>query len=212
MKVLAACHLYTFIDTAYLHGRVPAEVARQLCDGGSDIIQLRAKQESPDEVRRLAELILPVTRAAGVPLVINDHAEIARDLGVECVHLGQEDFFDAGFTHRSQLSTLNSQLLLGLSSHAPEQAARAVQAGADYIAIGPVFATGTKPTARPVTLEYVRWAAANLSLPWFAIGGITVENVDQVLAAGARRICVVSAILNATDIAAACRAFRRRLV
>ena len=212
MKTFGECHLYTFIDTAYLHGRVPAEVARQLCDGGSDIIQLRAKQESSDEVRRLAELILPVTRAAGVPLVINDHAEIAPDLGAECVHLGQEDFFDAGFTHRSQLSTLNSQLLLGLSSHAPEQAARAVQAGADYIAIGPVFATGTKPTARPVTLEYVRWAAANLSLPWFAIGGITLENVDQVLAAGARRICVVSAILNATDIAAACRAFRRRLV
>lgn len=212
MKTLGECHLYTFIDTAYLHGRDPAEVTRQLCDGGSDIIQLRAKQESPDETRRLAELILPVTRAAGVPLVINDYADLALDLGAECVHLGQEDFFDAGHTHRSQFSTINPQLLLGLSSHAPEQATRAVQAGANYIAIGPVFATGTKPTARPVTLEYVRWAAANLSLPWFAIGGITLENVNLILAAGARRICVVSAILNAPDIAAACRAFRRHLV
>ena len=212
MKTLGQCHLYTFIDTAYLHGRDPAEVARQLCDGGSDIIQLRAKLESPDEARRLAEIILPVTRAAGVPLVINDHAEIARALGAECVHLGQEDFFDAGHTHRSQLSTLNSQLLLGLSSHAPEHAVRAGQAGADYVAIGPVFATGTKPTARPVTLEYVHWATAHLSLPWFAIGGLTLENVDQVLVAGARRICVVSAILNAPDVAAACRAFKRRIV
>ena len=212
MKTLGECHLYTFIDTAYLHGRDPAEVTRQLCDGGSDIIQLRAKQESPDETRRLAELILPVTRAAGVPLVINDYANLALDLGTECVHLGQEDFFDAGHTHRSQFSTINPQLLLGLSSHAPEQAARAVQAGANYIAIGPVFATGTKPTARPVTLEYVRWAAASLSLPWFAIGGITLENVNLILAAGARRICVVSAILNAPDIAAACQAFRRHLV
>ena len=212
MKNLGECHLYTFIDTAYLHGRDPDEVARQLCDGGSDIIQLRAKQESPDEIRRLAELILPVTRAAGVPLVINDHAELARELGAECVHLGQEDFFDAGHTRRAQLPTLNSSLLLGLSSHAPDQATRAVQAGADYIAIGPVFATGTKPTARPVTLEYVRWAAANLSLPWFAIGGLTLENVDEVIAAGARRICVVSAILNAPDVAEACRAFQRRLV
>ena len=212
MKPLGDCHLYTFVDTAYLRGRDPADVARQLCDGGSDIIQLRAKQESPDEARRLAELILPVTRAAGVPLVINDHAALACDLGAECVHLGQEDFFDSGFTHRSQLTILKSQLLLGLSSHAPEQAERAVQAGADYIAIGPVFATGTKPTAQPVTLEYVRWAATHISTPWFAIGGITLENVDEVLAAGARRICVVSAILNAPDVAAACRAFKRRLV
>jgi thiamine-phosphate pyrophosphorylase len=98
-----------------------------------------------------------------------------------------------------------------LSSHAPEQAQRAVAAGADYIAIGPVYATGTKPAARPVTLEYVRWAADNVKIPWFAIGGINLRNLDEVLAAGARRICVVSAILNAEDVAKACTGFRRRL-
>ena len=208
---LADCHFYTFIDTAYLHGRNPAQLARQLCDGGSDIIQLRAKREPREEVRRLAELILPITRAAGVPLVINDYADLAQELGAECVHLGQEDFFDAGFTHRSQLPTLNPQQLLGLSSHAPDQGQRAVTAGADYIAIGPVFATGTKPGRAPCTLDYVRWAAANLSVPWFAIGGITLANLDEVLAAGAQRICVVSAILNAPDVAEACREFQRRL-
>ena len=206
---LTDCQLYTFVDTAYLHGRQPAEVARQLCDGGSDIIQLRAKQETPDEVLRMAEAILPVTRATGVLLVINDHADVAQRLGAECLHLGQEDFFAAGFTHRSQLSTLNSQL--GLSSHAPEQAQRAIVAGADYVAIGPVFATGTKPGRAPVTLEYVRWAAANVRVPWFAIGGITLENLGDVLAAGARRVCVVSAILNAPGIARACLEFKRRL-
>lgn len=84
-------------------------------------------------------------------------------------------------------------------------------AGADYVAIGPIYATGTKPTARPVTLEYVRWAAASVRGPWFAIGGITLQNLDEVLAAGARRICVVSAILNAPDVTKACRAFRQRL-
>ena len=209
MKSLDESRLYTFVDTAYLHGRHPAEVARQLCAGGSDIIQLRAKKETRDETLRLAEMLLPVTRAAGVPLVINDHADIAQRLGAECVHLGQEDFFDAGFTHRSQLPTLHSQL--GLSSHAPEQAQRAIAAGADYIAVGPVFATGTKPGRAPVTLEYVRWAAANVPVPWFAIGGITLENLGGALAAGARRICVVSAILNAPDIAQACREFKRRL-
>ena len=211
MKALADCRLYTFVDTAYLRGRNVAEVAKQLCDGGSDIIQLRAKKESLDELQRMAESILPITRAAGIPLVINDHPDLAHGLGAEFVHLGQEDFFDAGFTHRSHLSPLASHLKLGLSSHAPEQAQRAVAAGADYIAIGPVFATGTKPGRPPVTLEYVRWAAAHVRIPWFAIGGITLQNVDSVLDAGAQRICIVSAILNAEDIAGACRQFKLRL-
>lgn len=211
MKPLAECKLYTFVDTAYLHGRAPELVAQQLCDGGSDLIQLRAKQSSPAEIRVMAEKILPVTKRANVGLVVNDYLDIARDLGAEFCHLGQEDFFDSGHTHVSQLSTLNSQLKIGLSSHAPEQAKRAVAADADYIAIGPVFATGTKPTARPVTLDYVRWAAENVSVPWFAIGGINLKNLNDVLAAGAKRVCVVSAILDAPDVAAACGEFRSRL-
>ena len=77
--------------------------------------------------------------------------------------------------------------------------------------VGPVFPTGTKPAAKPVTLEYVRWAAANLRIPWFAIGGIALDNVDEVVAAGAQRICVVSAILCADDLAAACRNLKDRL-
>jgi thiamine-phosphate pyrophosphorylase len=211
MKAFVEARLYTFVDTAYLHGRNPTMVVEQFCEGGSDVIQLRAKKETRAEVLRMAEAILPITRASGVPLVINDYIDIAKETGAECAHLGQEDFFDAGFTHRSQLSTLNPQPGLGLSSHSPEQAERAIAAGADYIAIGPVFATGTKPGRAPVTLEYVRWAAANVRIPWFAIGGITLDNLDAVLAAGARRICVVSAILNAPDIAQACRAFKKRL-
>jgi thiamine-phosphate pyrophosphorylase len=211
MKPLSDCRLYAFVDTAYLHGHAPKVIAQQLCDGGADLIQLRAKNSSVDEVRRMAEAIVPITRAANVGLVINDHLDIAREVGAEICHLGQEDFFDAGHTHISQLSTPNSQLLIGLSTHAPEQAKLAVDAGADYIAIGPIYATGTKPTAKPVTLEYVRWAAANVTVPWFAIGGINLQNIDEVLAAGASRICVVSAILNAPDVAKACRAFRKRL-
>ncbi|MBI3849352.1 MAG: thiamine phosphate synthase [Verrucomicrobia bacterium] len=211
MKPLSDCRLYAFVDTAYLRGRSPELVARELCEGGADLIQLRAKQSSLDEIRHMAEAILPVTRAAGVGLVINDHLEIAREVGAELCHLGQEDFFDAGFTNVSQLSTSNSQLRVGLSTHAPEQARRALAAGADYLAIGPVFATGTKPTARAVTLKYVRWAAANVQIPWFAIGGIKLSNLDDVLAAGAKRVCVVSAILNAPDVTKTCAEFRRRL-
>ena len=212
MKPLADCRLYAFVDTAYLHGRAPEVIAQQLCDGGADLIQLRAKHSPPAEIRRLAEKILPVTRAANVGLVINDHLEIARDLGADICHLGQEDFFDAGHRHVSELKISNSKLKIGLSTHASNQATRALAAGADYIAIGPVYATGTKPTAKPVTLDYVRWAAANVNVPWFAIGGINLQNLDAVLAAGAQRICVVSTILNAPDVAKACAEFRRRLL
>jgi thiamine-phosphate pyrophosphorylase len=211
VKPLSDCKLYTFVDTAYLNGRAPEFVAQQLCDGGSDLIQLRDKTSMLEEIRAMAEKILPITRRANVGLVINDHLDIASDLGAEFCHLGQEDFFDAGYTNVSELRTPHSALRIGLSTHAPAQAQRALAAGPDYIAIGPVFATGTKPTAKPVTLDYVRWAAENVTIPWFAIGGINLENLGDVLAAGAKRVCVVSAILNAPDVAKACAEFRRRL-
>ena len=181
MKPLAACRLYGFVDAAYLAGRDPAELARQLCDGGADLIQLRAKSADLDAVRRTA------------------------------LALGQEDFFEAGHRHLSELRTPGRPAEFGLSSHAPDQARRAVEAGADYVAVGPVFPTGTKPGRPAVTLEYVRWAAAHLTVPWFAIGGITLENLDSVLEAGATRVCVVSALLNAPNVTAACRSFHTRL-
>lgn len=209
MKPIADCRLYTFVDTAYLHGRNPAEVARQLCLGGSDIIQLRAKASYGDDVARLAEQILPVTRAAGVWLVINDFCDVAASVGADFCHLGQEDFFEAGYTNVSQVG--KGRVSIGLSTHAPDQAQRAIDAGPAYVAIGPVYATETKPTAKPVTLEYVRWAANNVKIPWFAIGGINLQTLDDVLAAGATRICVVSAVLNAKDIAAECLKYRKRL-
>jgi thiamine-phosphate pyrophosphorylase len=225
MRPLQECRLYAFVDTAYLRGRAPAVIAQQLCDGGADLIQLRAKQSPRLEVRRLAEAILPVTRRAGIGLVINDHLSVAQEVGAEFCHLGQDDFSDAGYTHVSELAAamklcearaglepeVAPQVRIGLSSAAPEQARRAVAAGADYLGVGPVYPTGTKPAAKPATLDYVRWAAANLRIPWFAIGGITLDNVNEVVAAGARRICVVSAILCADDLAAVCRKFKDRL-
>ena len=211
MKPLADCRLYAFVDAAWLQGRAPEVVAQQLCDGGADLIQLRAKKSSPGEIRAMAETILPVAHRANVGLVINDYPEIARDVGAELCHLGQEDFFDAGYKHCVEVGSQKPEVRIGLSTHAPEQAKRALAAGADYLAIGPVYATGTKPAARPVTLAYVRWAAVNVDIPWFAIGGINLENLADVLAAGARRVCVVSAILNTLDVAKTCAEFRRRL-
>jgi thiamine-phosphate pyrophosphorylase len=211
MKPLSECQLYAFVDSSCLRGRAPQTVARQLCDGGTDLIQVRAKGASLEEIRRLAQAVLPVTRKAGVGLVINDHLSIATEIKAEFCHLGQEDFFGAGYREVQELRPPGSGLGIGLSTHGPQDAERAIGAGADYIAIGPVYATTTKPEAKPVSLESVRWAAANVKVPWFAIGGINLKNLDEVLAAGARRICVVSAILNAVDVAAACREFRERL-
>ena len=211
MKPLADCRLYAFVDTAYLQGRAPEVVTQQLCDGGADLIQLRAKTSTCDEIRRMAEVIIPITRRANVGLVINDSFDIAREVEAEICHLGQEDFFDAGHKHVSAVRGEKVEVRIGLSTHAPAQAERAITAGADYVAIGPIYATGTKPTAKPVTLEYVRWAAKNVKVPWFAIGGINSQTIDAVIEAGAKRICIVSAILNAPDVAKACAEFRARL-
>jgi len=212
MKSLADCRLYTFVDSAYLRGRDPEEITRQLCEGGSDLIQLRAKDWPIEKIRRVAERLLPIANRAGVGLVINDYVAIAIETRAPLCHLGQEDFFNAGHTRVEQLFPRDTKVQIGLSSHAPKQAQEAVAAQAAYVAIGPVFKTDTKPHSKPVTLEYVRWAAATMKIPWFAIGGINLQTLDSVLEAGARRVCVVSAILNRDDIAEACQEFRSRLL
>lgn len=211
MKPLFQTSLYTFIDTAYLDGRDPIVLTKMLCDSGADLVQLRAKDTSREEIHRLAEILLPICESAGVWFVLNDHPKIALQIGAHICHLGQEDFFDGGYTTADQVRGCPPEMQLGLSTHAPDQAKRALRTGPDYIAIGPVFATPTKPGRAPVTLDYVRWAKQNVGIPWFAIGGITLANLDEVMAAGARRICVVSAILRAPDPAKACREFRERL-
>ncbi len=211
MKPLGDCKLYTFVDTAYLNGREPEVIAQQLCDGGSDLIQLRAKEVASGQVRRMVEAILPITQRYNVGLVINDHPDIALEMGAELCHVGQEDFFGKDHQHVSELKKKNLKLKVGLSTHEPVQGQRAMTAGADYIAVGPVYPTATKPGVQAAGLDYVHWAAANVRVPWFAIGGINLHTLEDVLTAGARRICVVSAILNAEDIPSVCRMYKSQL-
>src|SRR5215212_6945564 len=123
MKSLRDCRLYAFVDSAYLHGRRPGAIARQLCEGGADLIQLRAKNSSLDEIREMAKEILRITNASGVGLVINDHFSIAREVGAELCHLGQEDFAGMGCADVSKLKE-SDRVAIGLSTHAPEQAKR----------------------------------------------------------------------------------------
>ncbi|MGO8696633.1 MAG: thiamine phosphate synthase [Limisphaerales bacterium] len=212
MKPLDQCRLYTFIDTAFLRGRDPADVARQLCLGGADLVQVRAKDSTAGQVRDLAARVFPILRDAGVGMVVNDHYEIAREVGADLCHLGQEDFFAANGAGERAVKIKFPGPAFGLSTHSPEQARQAMTVGPAYIAVGPVYATSTKPGALPVTVEYVRWASSHVKIPWFVIGGINLTTLDAVLAAGAQRICVVSAILNAADMAEACRQFRKRLL
>jgi thiamine-phosphate pyrophosphorylase len=142
-----------------LHERAPADLAQQLCEGGSDLIQLRAKNIAMDEVRRMAQEILPVTRKAGVRLVINDHLAIALELSAESCHLGQEDFFEGGHQHVAELRAGRATPLIGLSTHSPwMQPAPWLRSGLPRG--GPGF-TGTKPDASG-NADYVRWAAQHI--------------------------------------------------
>ena len=206
---IADCRLYGFIDTAFLAGRDPGVVTRQLIAGGVDIIQVRAKNIK--SARRLA-LALAVTRAAAdtpVPVIVNDDIAAAYASRADGVHLGQEDWTNLPTADRQQ--RLLGLDVLGLSTHALPQAITAERDGANYIGVGPVFATGTKPDAQPVGIELVRQVATRVTTPFFAIGGITLENLAVVLAAGATRVAVVSAILTAPDVTAAARKFKEKL-
>ena len=202
-RSITAYRLYGFIDTGYLAGRDPAELAQALITGGVDIIQVRAKEMSHAQRVELARAVVKV--AGEVPVIVNDDIAAARETGAAGVHLGQEDF--AGLT-RDRLKDLR---IVGISTHSLAQARQAELAGADYIGVGPVFATGTKPGVPPVGVELVRQVAGQITVPFFAIGGITLKNLDEVLTAGATRVAVVSAILNAANVAQAAKIFRQRL-
>jgi thiamine-phosphate pyrophosphorylase len=168
--------------------------------GGVDFVQLREKQLSDRELLGLLAEAREATRRLGVPLVVNDRPDLAVLVGADYVHVGQEDLPVA--------EARRFGIRVGLSTHSPTELAGAE---ADYVGVGPVYATPTKEGRPAVGLDYVRHAAAHARAPWFAIGGIDVTNVADVVAAGARRIAVVRAIGDAADPEQAARALRRAL-
>jgi thiamine-phosphate pyrophosphorylase len=200
---------YAILDTGYVPAIRWSAVCRSLLLGGADVVQLRAKRETPAGRRALLEEILPLFSAGAVvakppPLIVNDDIELASSYPGIGLHVGQDDIAPAEARRR-----LGPGRLIGLSTHSPAQAeaALALPAGTiDYFAVGPVFATQTKPDYTPVGLELVRYVAQlQPTLPWFCIGGIKRNNLPMVLAAGAKRIVVVSEVLCADDPAAAVR-------
>jgi thiamine-phosphate pyrophosphorylase len=188
-------------------GRSDLEVLEAVIRGGSKIIQLREKECGGGELYRLALQFREITEPAGVLLIINDHLDIALAVGADGVHLGQDDL-PVAVARR-----LAPDLLIGASSHSLEEALAAQRAGADYVNIGPIFPTNTKEVGtRILGPDAIVVIAPHLSVPFTVMGGINGSNIDQVVAAGARRVAVVTAITQAPDMAAACAELRSRIM
>ena len=214
MKNLADALLYGIADMGYIDpGRLESTVA-QMLEGGVDVLQLRAKGFDESSIESFARRIVPLSEAAGVPLILNDHPELVPSVGAQGAHVGQDDLDVADARWRAGRA-LNNEVpptWIGKSTHSCEQALGAVAEGADYIGFGPLFATPTKPGRPAIGLDWVGRVHEEVRLPIFCIGGIKRENLERILDAGARRIVVVSGILQAKDIAAYCRDVRSELV
>ncbi|MBI3252186.1 MAG: thiamine phosphate synthase [Candidatus Omnitrophica bacterium] len=198
--------LYVITDPGALKAASIEGAVRLAVEGGASAVQLRDKKASNAELISLAKKLLAITRPKGVPLLVNDRALVAKLSGADGLHLGQGD----GSLAKAR-ALLGEEALIGRSTHSPEQALAAEKDGFDYIGVGPVFATPTKPGAQPVGLELVRFAAANVRIPFVAIGGIDAGNIRQVSEAGAKTVAVVRAVMCAEDPKRAAEDLRKRL-
>jgi thiamine-phosphate pyrophosphorylase len=197
MKInLNDARLYGIIDLGYVKESDVTHVAEQMVEGCVDMIQLRGKGKSLDELTGYAARLHEITARASTPLIVNDHAEIPRRVPVEGIHVGQDD--DSIEVARRKAGRF---VLIGKSTHSVEQALAAQREGADYIGFGPIFATPTKPDYAPIGLTDIRRVHAEINLPIFCIGGINVDNLQSVIDAGAKRVVMVSALLKAYSIA-----------
>jgi len=202
---LAGARLYVLVTSALCQGS-PEEVTAAAIDGGAQVIQLREKEMEGRELLSLAERLRAITAAAGVPLIINDRVEIARLCGADGVHLGQGDILPLAARR-----ILGPEAIIGLSTHAPEEAARAAIEGADYIGVGPIHETRTKEHREAVGLGYIEAAREVSDLPGFAIGAVGRSTIEAVLGAGARRVAICTAIIGAADVRGEARFFRGAL-
>jgi thiamine-phosphate pyrophosphorylase len=208
LRTLHDCHLYGIIDLGY----VPLiqdcnRIAHQMIEGGVDLIQLRGKGKSIDELADIAAALHEITSRFSVPLIVNDHAEIVRRVGAEGVHVGQDD--DSIQVARRKAGR---KVLAGKSTHSVDQARAAQREDADYIGFGPIFATPTKPDYTPIGLSQIKKVHSDVSVPIFCIGGIKLDHLKEVIAAGARRVAIVSGLLKAPDIIEYARASKRLLL
>lgn len=207
MKRIADATLYGIIDLGYVAATDAARVAREMITGGVDVLQLRAKGVDEVEVEDLGRELIGITEPAGIPLIINDFPQIVPSLGAQGAHVGQDDYEveDARWRAGRSLDVELPPVLIGKSTHSVEQAVAAQAAGADYIGFGPLFPTPTKAGRPAIGLGEIRKVHELVTIPIFCIGGIKLENLREVIDAGAQRVVIVSGILQAPDVAAYCR-------
>jgi thiamine-phosphate pyrophosphorylase len=204
---LSRSRLYGILDLGYVEIGAGGKMAEALVAGGVDLLQLRAKNHSPAEIETLAFELHPVLSERGVPLIINDHPQIARDVRADGVHLGQDDLRVA-----EARKIVGPECAVGKSTHSVDQAIRAFYDGADYIGFGPIFATPTKPDYPPIGLDDIAKVHESIPIPIFCIGGIKLDNLTKVIEAGARRVVIVSGLLQARDPAEYARSAKKVLI
>ena len=207
MNTLAAARLYGIVDLSYLSADTAPVAAERLLEGGVDILQIRAKQTDKSIVAALAEEIHALTAPLGVPLILNDHPDLLRDVPAEGAHVGQDDL-----TVAEARAAAGRPVIIGKSTHSIAQACAAAEEGADYLGFGPLFATPTKPGRPAIGLQDIATEHELVSVPIFCIGGIKSGNLAQVRDAGARRVVIVYGWLQADDISSAVRSARSLLV
>ncbi len=200
-NTLASCRLYGIVDMGYTQPDEVEAKTSALLAGGVRILQLRAKHYGLADIAAFARRMQPLCRRAGAIFVLNDFPQLAAELGADAVHVGQD-----GGPLAEVRRIVGEGVIVGRSTHSPEQALAAHAEGADYIGFGPLFPTGTKPGRPSIGLQDVATVQAQLGdFPMFCIGGINGATLPQVLAAGARRVVIVSWLLGQADIAAAAR-------
>ncbi|MBI2995211.1 MAG: thiamine phosphate synthase [Candidatus Melainabacteria bacterium] len=179
-------------------------------EGGVDIIQLREKNKDEKKILQLGKEIKSLVKSTDVLFIVNDRVDIALALDADGVHLGQDDL---PISEARKITP--DGFIIGLSTHSKEQAVEAycnTPVRADYLGVGPVFSTPTKPDYKPVGLEYVRWASDNLkNIPWFTIGGIDETNISKVIESGASKVAVVRAIMDSKDVLQTTRSLKEML-
>jgi len=182
------------------------ELVRAAVAGGVEVVQLREKELGDEELVSVAAALAALCERLGALLIVNDRPTVAFEARADGVHVGQDDLPP---TEVREL--VGPELLIGLSTHAPSEIDAVDATVVDYIGVGPVHETPTKPGRPAVGPELVRYAAANAGVPFFAIGGLRAGNLDEVLQAGARRVCVLRAISDAAEPQAAARELRELL-
>jgi thiamine-phosphate pyrophosphorylase len=202
---LEDARLYVVTDARSERGDLESFL-RAVAGASADLLQLRDKTADDDRLRAASEVFRRVCDDTGALFVLNDRPDLAVEVGADGVHVGQDDA-----PPDAVRASVGPDLLIGRSTHSPEQLDASGEEDVDYVAVGPVHATPTKEGRPPVGLGPIRHAAAHAAHPWFAIGGIDATTVTDVLEAGARRIVVVRAVTEAADPGEAAWALRRAL-